>query len=157
MFDTPADAPPLLVALSLVSTALAGVAFAATPPPVPSAAPLAGTVDAVAAADTAGTEAQRVDAEAVRLTPHEVGVRNGGGGTAHAQFAYGPVVPVTEDTRLWRVLHGTPPSVVFDSPTAYRAATRHAVDREHRWRHSVSRLTVRRVAWRGVDVTLVGA
>jgi hypothetical protein len=156
VFDTPADAPPLLVALSLVSTALAGVAFAATPPLAPSAAPLAGTVDAVAAADTVGTEAQRVDAEAVRLTPHEVGVRSAGG-TAHAQFTYGPVVPVTEDTRLWRVLHGTPPSAVFDSPTALRAATRHAADREHSWRHGASRLTVRRVAWRGVDVTLVGA
>lgn len=156
MFDTPADAPPLLVALSLVSTALAGVAFAATPPPPPTAAPLAGTVDAVAAADTAGTETRRVDAAALRLTPQAVGVRTDGG-TAHAQFAYGPVVPVVEDTRLWRVLHGTPPAAVFDGPTALRAATRHAADREHRWHNSPSRLTVRRVAWRGVDVTLVGA
>jgi len=157
VLDTPADAPPLLVALSLVSTALAGAAFAATPPaPAPTAAPLAGTVDAVAAADTVGAETRRVDAEAVRLEPHEVGVR-GAGGAAHAQLAYGPVVPVRDGGRLWRVLHGTPPAAVFDSPTALRAATRHATGREHRWRGGASRLTVRRVAWRGVDVTLVGA
>lgn len=156
MFDTPADAPPLLVALSLVSTALAGVAFAATPPPAPAASPLAGTIDAVAAADTTAVETRRVDAEALRLTPHEVGVR-GDGGTAHAQLAYGPVVPVTGDTRLWRVLQGTPLGVVFDSPAALRTATQYAVAREHRWRHHRSRLTARRVTWRGVDVTLVGA
>jgi hypothetical protein len=156
VLDTPADTPPVLVALSLVSSALAGVAFAASPQPAPSAAPLAGTVDAVAAADTAGTETRPVDADAVRLTPHEVAARTDAG-TAHAQFAYGPVVPVREDTRLWAVLHGTPPDDRFDSPTALRAAIADATDREHRWRQDPGRLTVRRVAWRGVDVTLVGA
>lgn len=156
MFDTPADTPPILVALSLVSTALAGVAFAASPQPAPTAGPLAGTVDAVAAADTAGAETRRVDAAALRLTPHEVAVESDSG-TAHAQFAYGPVVPVREDTRLWAVLRGTPPDERFDSPTALRAAVEAATDRRHRWRHQPERLTVRRVAWRGVDVTLVGA
>ena len=156
MFDTPADTPPILVALSVVSTALAGVAFAASPTPEPRAAPLAGTVDAVAAADTAGAETRQVDADALRVAPHAVAVRTSGS-TAHAQFAYGPVVPVREDSRLWAVLHGAPPDHRFDSPTALRVAVDHATDREHRWRHDPARLTVRRVTWRGVDVTLVGA
>jgi len=156
VFDTPADTPPVLVALSLVSTALAGVAFAASPTPPPRAAPHAGTVDAVAAADTAAAETRQVDADALRITPHEFAVRTDAG-TAHAQFAYGPVVPAREDTRLWAVLHGTPPEDRFDSPAALRAAADHAADREHRWRHDPERLTVRRVTWRGVDVTLAGA
>lgn len=157
MFDTPADTPPVLVALSLVSTVLAGVAFTASPTPAPRAAPIAGTVDAVAAADTAGAERRSIDGDALRITPHEIAVRGGDGNTAHAQFAYGPVVPVREDTRLWDVLQGTPPDGRFDSPTALRVAADHATDREHRWRHQPERLTVRRVTWRGVDVTLVGA
>ncbi|SEW07250.1 DUF7283 family protein [Halobacterium jilantaiense] len=156
MFDTPADTPPVLVALSLVSTALAGVAFAASPTPPPRAAPLAGTVDAVAAADTAGVETREVAAEALRLTPNEVAVRSDAG-TAHAQFAYGLVVPVREDTRLWAVLHGTPPDDRFADPSALRSAADDATAREHRWRDDPARLTVRRVTWRGVDVTLVGA
>jgi len=156
VFDTPADAPPVLVALSLVSTALAGVAFAASPTPAPRAAPLAGTVDAVAAADTAGLERRSVDAAALRLTPHELAVRTDSG-TAHAQFAYGPVVPVRDDTRLWAVLQGTPPDDRFEGPASLRAAADQAADREHRWRRGPERLTVRRVTWRGVDVTLVGA
>lgn len=156
MFDTPADAPPVLVALSLVSTTLAGVAFAASPAPAPRAAPLAGTVDAVAAADTAGLERRSVDADALRLAAHELSTRTGAG-TAHAQFAYGPVVPVREDTPLWAVLGGTPPGDRFDDPAAFRAAADRAAAREHRWRRDPERLTVRRVTWRGVDVTLVGA
>ena len=156
MFDTPADTPPVLVALSLVSTALAGVAFAASPAPAPRAAPLAGTVDAVAAADTSATETRRVNADALRITPHQIAVRSDTG-TAHAQFAYGPVVPVREDTRLWDVLQGTPPDDRFGSPAALEVAADRATDREHRWRHDPQRLTVRRISWRGVDVTLVGA
>jgi hypothetical protein len=157
VFDSSADTPPVLVALSLVSTALAGVAFAASPTPAPRAAPLAGTVDAVAAAETAGAATREVDAGAVRLEPHGLAVRTDGSGTAHAQFAYGPVVPVREDSRLRAVLKGTPPDDRFDSPAALRVAADHATDREHRWRHGPERLTVRRIAWRGVDVTLVGA
>jgi len=156
VFETPADTPPVLVALSLVSSVLAGVAFAASPTPAPRAAPLAGTVDAVAAADTAGGASREVDADALRLTPHEIAVRSDAG-TAHAQFAYGPVVPVREDTELWAVLHGTPPDDRFADPAALRSAADDATAREHRWRDDPARLTVRRVTWRGVDVTLVGA
>jgi len=156
MLDAPADVPPILVALSFVSTALLGVSLAATPASAPRAAPLADTVDAVAAADTPGAETRPVDAGALRISRHELAVR-GPGGTSYASFAYGPVVPVRVDTPLWRVLRGAPPDDVYDSQLSFANAAVAAAARDPVWRHDVGRLTVRRVTWGGVDVTLVGA
>jgi hypothetical protein len=156
MLDVPADAPPVLVALSLVSTALLGVALAGRPTPAPAAAPLAGTVDAVATADYAGVERRQIGASAVRIGPREIATR-GPGGTSHATVAYGPVVPVCRGTRLWRVLYGTPPDDAFGGPLDLAAVADEARSRDAAWRHDPERLTVRRVTWRGVDVTLVGA
>jgi hypothetical protein len=156
MFDAPADVPPVLVALSLVSTTLLGVALAVRPSPPPSAQPLAGTVDAVAGSDHAAVETRRIDAAALRLSPHSLAVR-GAAGASHATFAYGPVVPVRRDTALWRVLRGTPPDEVFGDPGALENAAADARDRDSVWRRDRAQLTVRRVTWRGVDVTLVGA
>ncbi|MFB6270547.1 MAG: hypothetical protein ABEH83_11415 [Halobacterium sp.] len=156
MLDTLADVPPVVVALSLVSTTLLGVAFAAQPSVAPRADALASTVNAVGAADTPGAESHPVRADAVRITTHEIAVR-GDGGTARASFAYGPVVPVRRDTGLWRVLHGAPPGEVFDGGLQFASAAVDARQREAFWRHGRDRLTVRRVTWRGVDVTLVGA
>lgn len=156
MLDVPADVPPVLVALSLVSTALLGVSLAASPAPAPRAAPLADTVDAVAAADTPGVETQSVDAPELRITRHELAVR-GSAGTTHSSLAYGPVVPVHSDTSLWRVLRGTPPDDVYDSRLSFANAAVRASARDPVWRHDADRLTVRRVTWGGVDVTLVGA
>lgn len=156
MLDAPADVPPVLVALSLVSTTLFGVALAVRPSPAPRAQPLAATVDAVAAADHAGVETRELDADAVRLEEHAIVVRSSGG-TAHASLSYGPVVSVHEDTSLWRVLQGTPPDDVFDTPLSFATAAATARERESSWRTNAVRLTVRRVSWGGVDVTLVGA
>lgn len=156
MLDVPADVPPVLVALSLVSTALLGVALASRPTPAPSAAPLAATVDTVATADYPSTETRRVSAAAVRIQPDEIAAR-GPGGLSHAAIAYGPVVPVPRDTALWRVLHGTPPDDAFGGPFDLTAAVGDARSRDAAWRRDPERLTVRRVTWRGVDVTLVGA
>lgn len=156
MFDAPADVPPLLVALSLVSATVAGVAVAAAPDPGPRADPLAAAVDTVAAADAASAETVPVDADAVRITEHALHVRRGAE-TATARFAYGPVVPVREDTRLWRVLHGTPPDDVFDRPLGLRNAATAASVLPANWRTDPPELAVRRVTWRDVDVTLVGA
>ncbi|MFB6072326.1 MAG: hypothetical protein ABEJ88_05085 [Halobacterium sp.] len=156
MLDAPADVPPLLVALSLASTALLGVALAASPTPAPRAAPLADTVDAVAAADTPGVETRAVRADAVRITRSRIAVR-GPRGTAHATFAYAPVVPVRDGTALWRVLRGRPPDDVFETRLGFADAAATAMTREAAWRQQPERLTVRRVTWGGVDVTLVGA
>lgn len=156
MFDTFADAPPILVALSLVSTTLFGVALAAQPSPPPRAETLADTVDTVAAADHPGVETRTLDVDRIRISTTEIAVRSNAG-TAHARFAYGPVVPVRQDTDLWQVLRGVPPDEVFDSPLALATAAVEAREREPRWRQDRQRLTVRRITWRGVDVTLVGA
>jgi len=156
MLDVPADVPPLLVALSLASTALLGVVFATSPAPSPREAPLADTVDTVAAADTPGVETRAVDVPQIRIESQELAV-SGPGGTSHASFAYGPVVPVHADTPLWRVLRGTPPDEVFESQFAFANAAAAASTRDAQWRRGVDRLTVRGVNWGGVDVTLVGA
>ncbi|MFC3478373.1 DUF7283 family protein [Halobacterium litoreum] len=156
MFDAPADVPPLLVALSLASAALLGVSVAASPTPAPSAGALADTVDAVAAADEPATETHEIRADAVRISRNRIAVR-GDGGTAHATLAYGPVVPVREDTALARVLRGEPPSAVFGNRLAFANAAVAASARDPVWRTGADRLTVRRVTWGGVDVTLVGA
>lgn len=156
MFDTLADVPPVVVALSLVSTTLLGVAFASQPAVAPRADALAGTVNAVAAADTPGVESRALHADAVRIATHQIAVRTDGG-TAHAAITYGPVVPVRQDTSLWRVLQGTPPGAVFDGFIEFANSTIDARQRTARWRQGRDQLTVRRITWRGVDVTLVGA
>lgn len=156
MFDTLADAPPVLVALSLVSTALFGVALAAQPSPPPRADALAGAVDTVAAADHPGVVTRAIDADATRIAPEEIAVR-ADGVAAHADFAYGPVVPVRRDTALWAVLTGVPPDAVFDGAVAFASAVVEARQRDPNWRQDRVQLTVRRVTWRGIDVTLVGA
>jgi len=156
MFDTLADAPPVVVALSLVSTALFGVALAAQPSPPPRADALAETVDTVAAADYPGVETRALDADAVRITTGDISVRVDGT-TAHVDFAYGPVVPVRRDTALWAVLQGVPPDDAFEGTLAFASAAVEARQRDANWRQDRAQLTVRRVTWRGVDVTLVGA
>jgi hypothetical protein len=156
MLDTLADVPPVVVALSLVSTTLLGVAVASQPSVAPRADALAGTVNAVAAADTQGVESRAVHADSVRIATHQISVRDDAG-TAHAAYAYGPVVPVRQNTAMWRVLQGVPPGAVFEGSIEFANAAVDARRRDARWRQSHGRLTVRRVTWRGVDVTLVGA
>jgi hypothetical protein len=156
MFDTLADSPPVIVALSLVSTALFGVALAAQPSPPPRADALAETVDTVAAADHPGVETRPLDADAVRITTDEIAVRVDDR-SAQSDFAYGPVVPVRQDTALWAVLQGVPPDDAFEGTLAFASAAVEARQRDANWRRDRAQLTVRRVTWRGVDVTLVGA
>jgi len=156
MFDTLADVPPLLVALSLASATLLGVALAAKPDVQSRAAPLADTVDAVASADHESAESRDLAVDEVRITPHAIEVRDGAD-TSRAAYAYGPVVPVRRDTVLWRVLHGASPADTFDDERAFERAVATARDRDAAWRRDRQQLTVRRVTWRGVDVTLVGA
>ena len=156
MFDAPADTRYLYLGVATASTLAVGVALALPTTVPPDATRAAATVDHVATSPYDATGAAPLDATAVDLGPSRITLRNDGG-TVGATFAAGPVTPVGERSRLQRVLDGTPPSTVFDDPTAFREAAATARNRTGGWRDADERLRVRRVTWEGVDVTLVGA
>ncbi|WP_439025560.1 DUF7283 family protein [Haloarchaeobius sp. DT45] len=158
MPDLQIDAWYCWVGLAAASLAVAGVAVELPTRPAPDAGAAADTVDAVAAASYPTTAEHPIDASAVRLGPTRLSLRNAGG-TSHASFAFGPVVPVSAGTRLHRVATGTPPESVFDSPTAFgravSAARERADARTAGWRPADDRLLVTRVHWEETNVTLV--
>lgn len=155
MFDPPLDAPPVIVALTLVALATFGVATAMAPTPPADAARLAGTVDRVAASPVPTATTVRTRTDAVRIAPHGLWTRDAAGDHL-ATFATGPITPVPVDSRLGRVLEGAPPSAVFRTPVDFELALRHARTGSTRWRRDPAALRVRRVSWEGVDATLVG-
>lgn len=156
MFDAPIDAWYVWFGTAVAAATMLGLAGslpATAPPDAPAAA---NVVDSVAAADDPTTGEAPLDAAEVRLGPHRVGLRRDGS-AAHASFAFGPVTPVTEGSRLQRVLYGTSPGRLFDSPEAFRQAVVDARTREPTWRPVDRTLVVRRLSWEGIDVTLVDA
>ncbi len=156
MFDVPLDAWYAWFGVAAVSlVAFAAVGSLPTAPP-PDASGAADVVDSVAASDYPATGEYPLDAAEIRLGPSEVGLRNDAG-ESEAAFAFGPVTPVVEGSRLQSVLHGVPPRQVFDSKRAFRQAVIEARTREPTWRPVERTLVVRTVAWGGFDVTLVGA
>ena len=156
MFDVPLDAWYVWIGLALASVAVFGVVTSLPTAPPPDAAGVADTVDRVAAAEYAATAEHPIDADAVRLRPRGVSLRNDAG-TASATFAFGPITPAPPGSDLEAVLHGTPPDRVFDSPVAFRQAVVDARTRDANW-HPVERtLLVRRVSLGGYDATLVAA
>lgn len=156
MFDVPLDAWYAWLGVALASTAVYGAATGIPAVPPPDATGVAATVDDVAASEYPATAERPIAADAIRLGPHRVGLRNDGG-TSHAAFAFGPVTPVPDDSRLQAVLHGTPPPDAFESQTAFQQAVIDARTSEPRWRTVDRTLVVRRVTWGGFDVTLVDA
>lgn len=156
MFDAPADTWYLYVGVAAASTLALGVALALPATAPPDATRAAATVDNVASSPHAATGHAPLDADRIDLDPTGLALRNDGG-TVHATFAYGPVTPVGDESRLRRVLDGVPPSCVFANATAFHEAAASARDRTRGWRRAEDRLVVRRVTWEGVDVTLVGA
>ncbi|GAB7013598.1 hypothetical protein JCM18549_18690 [Halolamina salina] len=136
--------------------AAAFLAVAGTLParPAPDAAGVADTVDAVAAGDAPASATHEHDADAVRLRPHGIAMRNDAG-TARATFAFGPVVPV-RGGRLRRVLVGALPRAVFADRDAFRDAVETARERESEWVAS-DEIAVREVSWDDYRVTLIGA
>ncbi|MFB6217855.1 MAG: hypothetical protein ABEH77_01560 [Halobacteriaceae archaeon] len=147
------DTLSVWVALSVAAAAFLGVAVAFPTAPPPDAAAAAATVDTVAAADYPASATHPVAADAARVGPRRIALRNAGG-RATATLVYGPVVPV-DDGGLARVLAGEHPGTVFESAAAFRRAASRARNRTPVWR-SVDSLDVRRVTWQGSDVTLVG-
>lgn len=156
MFDAPVDSWYLWVGLASASVLLFGVAAGLPTAPPLNAAAVADTVDTVAASPHTATATRSLAADEIRLGPNRVALR-GDGGTAHAMFVYGPIVPVVDGTLLWEAVQGAPPDHLFESPENFRRAVTKARNREVRWRPTAEQLTVRTVTWEGTDVTLVDA
>jgi hypothetical protein len=151
----PADVPPIWIALLVVSATVLGIVLSLPSAPPPDAPRVAQSIDAVAATDHTAAATVPIDVGDVRLSPHEVALRSGGG-TAHATLHYGPVTPVQQDSDLAAVLHGAPPETVFDSPEAYRAARDRARTANSTWEPARTELAVRRVQYGEVTDVLVG-
>jgi hypothetical protein len=154
MLDAPVDAWYVWVGLALVAaTAVSTVSQLHTTPP-PDAQAAAGTVDRVAAAGHAATGRHHLDADAVKVEPDSISLRDDGR-TSRAALA-SRITPVRRGTALWRVLRGARPPTAFDDPDDLRAVARMERTEPAHWR-SADELYVRAVTWEGVDVTLVGA
>lgn len=155
MFDVPVDSTYVWVGVSAVSLAVFGLAVGLPSAAPPDATAAANAVDAVAVGPpgAVGTHALPA-ADQFRLGPARIGLENDGG-RAHATFAYS-VTPAVSDDRLERVLDGERPRATFRSPAAFADAAAAAREGEPGWRPAPDRLTIRRVTWRDVNVTLVG-
>ena len=156
MFDVPLDAWYTWLGLALASVVVFGVAQALPTTPAPDAEGVAETIDRVAASEYEATAEHPLHARTVRVGPSRVSLRTDDG-TVHAAYAFGPVTPVGDGTKLDRVLRGAPPTAVFDSEAEFRAAVGEARDRTPQWQRADDPLVVRRLSWRETDVTLVGA
>ncbi|WP_144799882.1 DUF7283 family protein [Halorubrum depositum] len=162
MFETHLDATYAWLGLAAVSVATAGVAATLPASPPPDAAGVAHTIETVADGEYPATAEHGLAADRLRLTPRSISL-DGDGGSARAPL-HGPrITPVppsvrggTDNDRLRRVLDGVPPDAAFDDPDGLAAAAERARNADRGWRPAPERLTVRRVHYGGVHVTLVG-
>ncbi|ESP87840.1 DUF7283 family protein [Candidatus Halobonum tyrrellensis] len=154
MFDAPVDAWYAWLGVAAAATVTLAVAAGLPTAPPPNASAPADLVDGVAAADAPADGEYRLAADAVRVRPDGLDLRDDAG-AAHARFAFGPVVAVA-DGPLVRVARGRHPDAVFDSSDGFAAAVADARDSPPGW-VAADRLVVRHVAWGGVDVALVAA
>lgn len=155
MLDVPADLAYVWLGLATASMAVLGTALALPGEAVPSATAAADVVDAVSVGPTGSYGTHPVSGRDVRVGPYRIALRSSAG-TAHATFAYGPVVPSFPGSELADVLAGTPPTTVFADRAAFVAAVERARDRRPAWRSAVDRIAVRRVGWGDRRVTIVG-
>lgn len=155
MFDPPLDAPPVLVALTVVAASTLGIATALAPIPPADATTLAAAVDRVAASPTPTTATHSTGADAVKIEPARIRTRDGSREHA-AVFATGRVTPVPPDSRLASVLDGAEPGAVFHTPVDLETAARYARKDPPGWQYDPARIRIRHVTWGEVDVTLVG-
>ena len=160
MFETNLDATYGWLGLAIVSVATAGVVASLPAAPPPDADGVARTIDSVAEGEYVATAEHGIAADRIRLTTRTVELSDGDG-TARATIHGSPVTPVPTgavgvDGRLRRVLGGVPPETVFDDPKTFAAAADRARTADHEWRRSPEQLTVRRVRYGDLRVTLVG-
>lgn len=152
MFGPPADAPALWVGLALVGTLFVGLALQVPRAPAPDANAVAGTVDAAAASQYPTRAAHPTAANEYRAVNRSLALRSDGG-TSYATLAYGPVTPALGDLRA--VLAGARPESAFGNSSAFADAAA-AARRNTTWRELDGELSVRKVTWGEVGVTLVG-
>jgi hypothetical protein len=155
VFDPPLDAWFVWLGCSTVAAAALAAALALPTAPPPAADAAADTVDGVAATSMPARAHHPLAADAVRVTPSTLALRDDGR-VARAPFDFGPVTPVPEDGPLATVLAGAPPESAFGDPGALLAAAAEARDRPADW-ESAGKLRVRTVTWGETRVTLVGA
>ncbi|MGQ3328571.1 DUF7283 family protein [Halorubrum sp. FL23] len=162
MFETHLDATYAWLGLALVSVAAVGVVAALPASPPPDASGVAHTIDSVAAGEHPATAEHGLAADRIRLTDRSVAL-GGEGGAAREPLRASRITPVPAERHgasdadgLRRVLGGVPPDAAFDDPEAFAAAAERARARDDEWRPAPDRLTVRRVHYGGVRVTLVG-
>jgi hypothetical protein len=156
MLGTPADSWYVWLGLATVSVAVLGTATGLPTAAPPDPTPVARTVDAVASSPRPATAEHPLEATAVRVDPDGISLRTDGG-SARESLAYGPVTPVPPDASPLRaILTGDRPGRVLGSPTALAGRAAAARHTDPDWRPAPDKLLVRRVIWRGVDVTLVG-
>lgn len=166
MFETHPDAAYAWIGLAVVSVATVGVAAAFPASPPPDADGVARTVDSVADGEYPATAEHGVAAERIRIANGSVSLDDDRG-TARATLGAARITPVvrpaagvppeaTTDARLRRVLDGAPPDAAFDDPAAFAAAAERARTTDATWTPAPERVTVRRVHYGDVRVTLVG-
>jgi hypothetical protein len=155
MFGIPADAPWIWLGLLVCSAAMFGV-IVDIPAAPPDAERAATEVDDVARLPHTASARVEIKATEVKLGRFGIALR-GPGGVGHAAFEFGPVTPVRQGTKLAKVLHGTPPQSVYETPCTFRRSIAIARDEEAEWRPASSSLVVRRVSYGEVDYVLVGA
>ncbi len=155
MLGPPVDAWYVFIALSIVSTVVAGLTIDLSAAAAPSATPAAETIDAVAAGPAPSVGRHPLAADRVRIGPTRIAVDRDGT-VDETRYRFGPVVPVLPGTPLDRVLKGTPPEQVFESESEFTRAITTARTREPRWQAVETGLTVRAVAWETTETTLVG-
>lgn len=166
MFETHLDATYAWIGLAVVSVAAVGVAAAFPASPPPDADGVARTVDSVADGEYPATAEHGIAAERIRIANGSVSLGDDRG-TARSALDAPRITPVvrpktgvaldaTTDARLRRVLNGAPPGAVFDDPGAFGAAAERAREADATWTAAPDRITVRRVHYGDVRVTLVG-
>lgn len=154
MFGPPVQAWYVLIAVSLASVAVAGIALDVTPAPAPPANEAAQTIDSVAAGESPAMGYHPLAADRVKIGSQTLIVA-ANERTAQASYRFGPVVPVGANTTLAAVLRGAPPAETFASQRAYATALADARAQEPSWQTG-DRLLIRAVQWGEQDVTLVG-
>lgn len=152
------DAWYVWVGVTLVSIGLLSVAVALPSEPPPDAERVANAIDRVGVSEHEAATGLDHDAEAVRVGPERIAMRNNGG-TDRATLSFGPVVPVpaldlNDTERRWvdGVLAGERPL-----PGSLEATLAGATD-EHpgEWYPAEGELRARSVRVAGERVVLVG-
>jgi hypothetical protein len=156
MFDAPTDTWYLWLGVAATSVVALGVAVSLPTATGADAQRVAAAIDAVAGSPHEATGEYNLDAEAIRLGPHRLGLREAGVDT-EATLRNGPIAPVSGAGDLRAVLRGGRPASRFDTASALERAAATARDRRRRWRSVDGPVRIRRINWGDVDVTLVGA